>query len=131
RTLTLGVTSATNNAVLRSVNGSRLTVDGPVMQGTGGTILASGAASVVSLASTTITGGSVGSEGGGVVSVAGTSVLVDVTAHGVVEIPNSLTLIVRGEGLDSSALIRINPTGGGNATHLQFETDATLSGAGE
>ncbi|MGE3107162.1 MAG: beta strand repeat-containing protein [Phycisphaerales bacterium] len=130
RTIELLSSNKVNNALMQATGGATLQVSPIVLtQGPMGQLLAD--ASTLNLSSCTIVGGTIRATSGGVARVIGSSAFTDVASlEGPLEINNSQSLSVSG-GLNHSGTITINPSAGGNATLMQFNTSSVLGGPGD
>jgi hypothetical protein len=121
---------AENHGLFEATGTGGLQLYRTTVNNTGGTIRASGADVHVDVADSQITGGLLTTSGGGVIRAQGnSSLLFGITNRGHIEVPDGLTLTLR--GAITNAIGRITVDGDGHSTRLMIDQHGvTLAGPG-
>ena len=128
--LLLHIEDKLNNATIRATNGAEVDVSGvTIAQSALGIMSAQGVGSVLKLRTCLIDGGEMTTSGGGIINVTSVSELSNVNMTGSLEIPNASRLNISAGTLNNGTIV-VNPTSGGSATSLRWESNFSLEGTG-
>jgi hypothetical protein len=130
--LRLGSTPKGNSGTMQATGGGVLLIDGvAVNQTVSGTILAPDGGATpneIRLQGATINAGVVEAQGSSTIEIAGPSAVNNTDIRGHVNVQNARVLTVLGDQLNHDGTITVNSSGGGNATHIQFNQPFTTLG---
>ena len=122
-----------NNNLMEATNGGLLSLQGGILDQTGGgTLFASGTNSILGLGgagSPTIIGGTLNTASNGIIQ--GISAFLDgCTNSGNIQIPGGDTVAIQANGLTNNGTILVNTNADNSTTKIRFDADGTLGGNG-
>ena len=129
--LNLNTAPKTNNALFQASNGAVLKVSSIIIdQGGGGSQSVVGAGSLLDLSGSTIIGGTMSTDADGLINADNCTLDGVNFSGGNLEVRSARTLNIY-NSITNDGVMTVNPTNGGSATQLDFETDGSFLGSGE